>query len=386
MKIVLASDTHLGIDDPLLSPASLHKRRRSLRQAFAASVAYCLENRTAAYIHAGDLFDNPAPDADELAAASRDLLKLKQAGVHTFLVAGDHDVTADEEDAPGLRALHEAGLAILLPATLKGRALGRVPDPCPAVLEGDGAKVAIYGVSWSSELDSLTPTAASLMKPRPWSGINLLVTHAPIHGGLSSWPAGVANADVVVAGHAHQPAMSRTAVGLLLVPGSTGWASLPDDAELAPGFWVLTVRGRDVSAARVQTPTQPVRQIIVHANDLPHDDPTPTILDQIAQASHQEQVLYLAVRGGMPQSTFRALQWESILEEGRRANLDFIVDTRQLWVIPEGQTQEEHGPVSPRREIEDVAEEMWRSAADDSEAAIIREARDLLLHKYFSPV
>jgi len=386
MKIVLVSDTHLGIGDSLLPLAALRERRRWLRQAFAASVAFCIENRAAAYLHAGDLFDTPEPDADELAAVSRELLKLRHAGIPAFFVAGDHDVTADENDAPGLRALYEAGLALFLPATLKGRTLGRVPDRCPVVLDGEGTRIAVYGVSWTRELADLSPATAASMKLRGWSGVNLLLIHAPVKGGPVSWPAGVVNGDVIAAGHEHQQAMFRTATGLVLVPGSTERVLLPDEAELTPGFWVLTVRGRDVSAARVQTPTQPLRRIILEASDICGEDPTTAILDEVSRSSQSDQFLYLVVRGEMLQDVFRAVRWGMVAEKGSAENAHFAMDTRHLRVVSHDGEIALSGPVSPRREIEVAAEEACRSAEDESEAAVIREARDLLLSKYLPAV
>lgn len=381
MKIVLVSDTHLGALDASAGPALQRERRQWLRNAFAASVDFCIESRAAAYLHAGDLFHTPEPDADELAFASRELLKLRRAGIPALFAAGDHDVTPDEMDAPGLRALYEAGLAIILPATLKGRTLGGLPDRCPVILEGEGARVAVYGVSWTSELADPTPATASAMKLRAWPGVNLLLIHAPVEGGPASWPAGVANADVVAAGHKHQHNMFRTATGLVLVPGSSERVTLPDEAEVAPGFWVVTARGREVSAVRVQTPAVPTVRLVLDASGIAGDDPTSAVLDQVTNSSQAGQLLYVVVQGEMSRELFRAVRWATIAEEGGARNLHFVLDTRRLWVVPEG-TDPECGAVSPQREIQAAADEMCRLTEEETEMGIIREARDLLLSKY----
>lgn len=381
MKIVLVSDTHLGALDASAGPTLQRERRQWLRNAFAASVDFCIESRAAAYIHAGDVFHTPEPDADELAFVGRELFKLRRAGIPALFAAGDHDVTPDESDAPGLRALHEAGLAIILPATLKGRTLGRIPDRCPVVLEGEGARVAVYGVSWTSELANPTPATASAMKLRAWPGVNLLLIHAPVEGGPMSWPAGVVNADVVAAGHKHQHNMFRTAAGLVLVPGSTERVTLPEEAEVAPGFWVVTARGREVSAVRVQTPAIPTARVLLDASEIAGADPTSAILDRVNNSSQSDQLLYVVLRGEMSRELFRAVKWSTIVEEGSANNLHFVLDTRRLWVIPEG-ADSGCGPVSPQREIQAAAEEMCRLTEEESEISVIREARDLLLSKY----
>jgi exonuclease SbcD len=87
MRLLHTADWHLG--------SRFHDRRRSLDEddALEQLVALCREREVDAVLHAGDVFDNANPGAEDQERYYRALARLvKEAGVATVVVvAGNHD-------------------------------------------------------------------------------------------------------------------------------------------------------------------------------------------------------------------------------------------------------------------------------------------------------
>ncbi|MDF2954882.1 metallophosphoesterase [Candidatus Alkanophaga liquidiphilum] len=86
MRLAHISDTHLGFRQ-----YNLEEREQDFYDAFAEAVERALEERVAAFIHAGDLFDTPQPPIRALHVFKNCIRRIRDAGVRFYAVLGDHD-------------------------------------------------------------------------------------------------------------------------------------------------------------------------------------------------------------------------------------------------------------------------------------------------------
>ena len=94
MKIVHAADLH--IDSPLLGltryeSAPVDRLRGATRRAFENLIELCLEEHAGLLLIAGDVFDGDWRDYSTGLFFAAQLARLRHAGVHVVLIAGNHD-------------------------------------------------------------------------------------------------------------------------------------------------------------------------------------------------------------------------------------------------------------------------------------------------------
>lgn len=101
MKFAHISDCHIGAwKEPKLRELNF--------LSFKAAVEICIKRNVDFVIIAGDLFDNAIPDVSLIAAATKELRKLKKARIPVYLIAGSHDFSISGKTM--LSVLENAGL------------------------------------------------------------------------------------------------------------------------------------------------------------------------------------------------------------------------------------------------------------------------------------
>ncbi|MFG1415899.1 MAG: exonuclease SbcCD subunit D [Thermoplasmataceae archaeon] len=80
------SDTHLGNREYMMD-----LREEDFYEAFNEAVDIALEERVDFIIHSGDLFDTWGPSNRALSELKDSMLRLKEKGIRTYMVMGDHD-------------------------------------------------------------------------------------------------------------------------------------------------------------------------------------------------------------------------------------------------------------------------------------------------------
>lgn len=85
-KVLHTGDTHIGFRQ-----YGLEERRRDFAQAFLQVVQLALDEKVSAVIHAGDLFEDRNPGAEDLLATLQGLFTLKDAGIHFLGIVGNHE-------------------------------------------------------------------------------------------------------------------------------------------------------------------------------------------------------------------------------------------------------------------------------------------------------
>ncbi len=85
-KVLHTGDTHIGFRQ-----YGLEERRRDFQSAFLQVVRLAVDEGVSAVIHAGDLFEDRTPGAEDLLAALQGLFTLKEAGIYFLGIVGNHE-------------------------------------------------------------------------------------------------------------------------------------------------------------------------------------------------------------------------------------------------------------------------------------------------------
>lgn len=91
LRFLHTADLHFGIQYQFLPPEIAKMKKASQRQGFSSLVDYTLEEEIKIFLIAGDLFHSPNPPKEDLHFVKKELQRLKQSGVHTFIISGNHD-------------------------------------------------------------------------------------------------------------------------------------------------------------------------------------------------------------------------------------------------------------------------------------------------------
>ncbi len=182
VSLVVTGDNHLSPALPRLSPARRQERRAWLRRGFRAAVDAAIERHASLFINTGDLFDSPAPTNQDRAFVAQQLRRLREAGVVSVAISGNHDT-------PRMQTEHGGEAPQQVYAALDDLHYLASNDTLdPLTLELNGLRVAVAGLSnnpvatpGSDPLASATwssPAANALAQ----ADVALVALHAAIEG------------------------------------------------------------------------------------------------------------------------------------------------------------------------------------------------------------
>jgi DNA repair exonuclease SbcCD nuclease subunit len=415
--IVFASDSHLNKHYARMTPDQLSKRRAQLRAGLQQTIDFAIGTGADIYIHGGDLFDGPNPRAVEMIWAARQFRRLADAGVRTFLIGGNHDIPKSRHvGATPQRLFETMGVAHVF------------TDPTRVaweVVEADGLRIAIGGLPPDPRLAPDDDPLAVLEAPieAPPADARILVTHYAVEGrlhplaeeatiGNASIAALATEVDYLLVGHIHEAIELDVGGVRVLFPGPTERMSF-GELEVACGFAQLevtrvaqedntTADGRPnddrsakgarramITSRHLHLDPQPMRRETLRAGDIPADEPTAWVIEQLRGFSAPDQILQLRLDGPLGRETYHALRIRDVLAVGADLNFFFDLDRRSLRVRDEA-AHLAIGPagerVSARAEIARVASAMAEEAEDEQTRAIILEARALVLARYSATI
>jgi len=145
IRLLHIADVHLGKTFKMLGRRGA-EQRRAVAGAFERAVRLAIEREVSAVLIAGDLFDTPKPSDTLVRFVAQQLRALDDAGIETFLIAGNHDLGADGRvgpaaqltgaasrlhlvgQAPEVHALPEHDLTIVARSALAGQPQSPVAD------------------------------------------------------------------------------------------------------------------------------------------------------------------------------------------------------------------------------------------------------------------
>ena len=110
MKFAHLADTHLGYRQ-----FGLYEREKDFYEVFEKIIDKIIEEKVDFVIHSGDLFDNSRPSPLALLTFQKGLIKLKNANIPVYAIAGNHDSVLRKNSIPPQVLFKKFGLKVISP-------------------------------------------------------------------------------------------------------------------------------------------------------------------------------------------------------------------------------------------------------------------------------
>ena len=110
MKFAHLADTHLGYRQ-----FGLFEREKDFYEVFDKIIDRIIEEKVDFVIHSGDLFDNARPSPLALFTFQKGLIKLKNANIPVYAIAGNHDSVLRKGSIPPQVLFKKFGLKVISP-------------------------------------------------------------------------------------------------------------------------------------------------------------------------------------------------------------------------------------------------------------------------------
>ena len=110
MKFAHLADTHLGYRQ-----FGLFEREKDFYEVFEKIIDRIIEEKVDFVIHSGDLFDNARPSPLALFTFQKGLIKLKNANIPVYAIAGNHDSVLRKGSIPPQVLFKKFGLKVISP-------------------------------------------------------------------------------------------------------------------------------------------------------------------------------------------------------------------------------------------------------------------------------
>ena len=255
MRFAHLSDSHLGYRQ-----FGILDREQDFYDVFARNIDKIIEMDVDFVIHSGDLFDNNRPSTEALLAFQKALLRLKEAKIPIYAIAGNHDSILRKDALPPQVLFKDIGLNLISPDN-------------PAYNEG---AVLICGIPYmpSSQGRALKDRYDQLSKIADKYIKSILVSHQGIDKWmhedtyeieLSQMPE---NFDYYAMGHVHNYVEEDFGKGKLVYPGSMEiWRNSESNnnyREFGKGFVVvdLSYDTPQVERVKIDLPRKFYKEII----------------------------------------------------------------------------------------------------------------------------
>ena len=379
VKAVITGDNHLNLYNQRLG-SRLSERRRRLGQAWRETVDYALDHEADLYINTGDLFDQISPRNPPRASVVEAFRELKDAGVESFIIAGNHEAPGSIRDgASPHTVIREAGLATVF----ENR-----KDFEHCILDVRGTRVSIAGMSYDRNLPAGEDPLAD--KTVPAGGdVNIAMLHYSVERiAPPIWEEPVIKVEslqrnshihLYAMGHIHAYIDTRVGDSRILYPGATEHYNFGECGKQT-GFCYAELSPGEIQVEFIQTEAQPMSQVKLHTSTMDPDDPTETILQEIDAASNHDGLLQLVLEGETPFEHYAMIDFPLVFDRGSRQNFYFeYVD--HIRPVVQGVEFTPTEGLNPRRELEAVAKK-FREGAAEREQDLWSKAAEYALSYY----
>ena len=234
MRVAALGDAHLGRSYlPFTTPEGVNQRERDFEQSFEAAVDLALAQQPDAMVWLGDIFDHPRPTYRSFRIAQRMLVKIREHGIPTVVISGNHDTPR----LPGTGS----------PYTVLTDTFGDsdVHFACRMAYERfELPGLVVHAVPQMLTVEATLDALETAAKSRDADRTNLLLTHPritqvePRYADINEIEvdAGMLQSDLVLLGHYH----FHTQVGRgIWYAGSTDTFTFADDPDKPKGIVVL---------------------------------------------------------------------------------------------------------------------------------------------------
>ena len=394
---IVTSDNHLGAYHARYRPDILERRRRRLQAGFGQVVDAAIVSKADIFLHAGDLYDTPAPRNAERKYVAEQFQKLMTAGIPAFCIAGNHDSPRSYGFDGGIAPLEEmsaVGAAHLFRACDKWEQIQ---------ININGVKVGIRGISHDFNIAPDCCPLESLVATSERGGAIDIVL---LHYGVEKWGdfAGecclsLANldalkADAVCVGHLHTPNRRNLANGgVLLNPGATEHINFGEE-HLDCGYWILRCEPGNIQAEYIKLAPQTMRTLeidmgVFGARSETENGETPALHDElirrIEEISAENQIMRAVLSGRLNRKRYPELDIAALKDCGQKGNFHFQLDTDKLDFYDE--LTDSHIEIGfnfdIQKELKRVVDSLTPVYAEDADGlAIHREAGEAIQREY----
>lgn len=388
IRIVFTADNHLNRYYAKMTRDQLRERRRRIRQAFKETVDFAIKQGAHFYLHGGDLFDNPDPSPVELAYVAREFRRLQNHGVKILAISGNHDMPRYMgESATPIRIYQEMDAL---------RVFGKRTQVEFETFEIDGTRIAIGGLAPDPRASVETDPLQDVEINAPDADVKILLLHGGVEDAVppgfedglfkKSTIAALKQIDYFLVGDIHFTNKMNVEHATVLIPGSTERLTF-GEIKNEPGFYYLELDGkRPVKMTHKVIECQSMRRHELRCGNLPADNPTEYVFEEIRAISHNDQLVQLRMEGILDREAYHKLKFFDIWRLGSELNFYFDLDKSQIEIRARG--EDEMGNIVPEervdveRELERVADEIFGMAETDDERVLIRDARARVVNLY----
>jgi DNA repair exonuclease SbcCD nuclease subunit len=224
MRIAALGDAHLGRSYyPYTTDGGVNQREFDFEHSFESAVDLALEQRPDLIVWLGDIFDHPRPSYRSFRVAQSALTKIREHGIRTALITGNHDTPR----LPGKGSPYSA-LADTFPEMHFAHRLTYERFDLPGL--------AIHAVPQTLTVDATLEALAEASRQRRPEVTNLLITHPritqlqPRYSDINEIEvdAGLLQSDLVLLGHYHTFAEVSEGMWYAGAPDSFSFADDPD--------------------------------------------------------------------------------------------------------------------------------------------------------------
>ena len=241
MKFAHLADTHLGYRQ-----FGLYEREKDFYEVFEKITDKIIEEKVDFVIHSGDLFDNSRPSPLALLTFQKCLIKLKNANIPVYAIAGNHDSVLRKGAIPPQVLFKKFGLKVISPINTN-------------YMYKD---VFIAGLPYysSSQYKNLKNTLSDLSKKAANHEKSILVLHQGIDKYFNlQYELEIGdvpdNFTYYAMGHLHNFINDDFGEGKLVYPGSSEvWktSELEDYRKNGKGFVIVDLDGKKPSIDRIK--------------------------------------------------------------------------------------------------------------------------------------
>lgn len=388
VRIVATADNHLNRFYDRMSPQKLARRRKYLRDGFRAAVDHAITWPAHLFVIAGDLFDQPDPRNVDRAFVANCLAELRDAGVHVFAVGGNHDTPRQSTEQGGSTPLEVyAQLGAL-------RYFDSSVDLETEIISVAGLNVAVAGMSPDPLLRPGSDPLEDVTWTRPHGAdLGIILLHGLVEGysppeprapvfGTQSLQA-LNDADAVIVGDIHRPAMKRIGNRLLVIPGATERMTFGEQADV-PGFVVLEGGKQGITyAERVHRPGQPRAEVTIRPSELDPERQLDALVTRLSDVATPETMVRLRLEGMIGRERYHTLHLRQLAETIGPRCFHFTIDTSGLLIEDERHRVAERGVrFSQQEELRAYADELLEGSESPDERRVIQAALERLLEHY----
>ncbi len=370
-RIVFTADNHLGQVSGDGSDTDSNNASSIDREAVKKVADYCSEVSADVLLIAGDLFDSPAPNPDDLAFTARILRDLREANVFVGAICGDADLPPAGR-ASAVDLLAQLGLLVNLDHLVAG-------DHYP--LQLGQFDVAISSLSRGRE-NAQDHGRLGLLDRRNKADFHILLAHVAVEGmdgARMAEPTVNADAvralvgvDALVCGHAHASNHRVFGDTAVIVPGS------PFGAQSECGFVRLDISAKGIEDIAIMNGlAHAITEVRVPASKLAGDDGLTALKDEIEPKLLPGSEVRVTIAGRLDVESFRRAGLAELSRWASRRCARFAIDLNGLRVEAGHDGTSARESASPFDEVRRTVEAL--KTANGSDSSTVADAADLLL-------